>query len=223
MIVLGIETATRICGVGLAGPEGLIAEYRIRGDNTHGEKLSQAVSWLLQNCGLDASRVEGVAVSIGPGSFTGLRIGLGFAKGFAYGLDLPLAAVPTMDALVSRIPDRFPNLCVLLPARKGEVYRGLFKWLNGSWALSSNIEDIEVVRLGDGFSDEETLFIGDGAVQYRDEIIRVVKKAVFFPNAFSTPSGFQIALCGREKLLSGERADNFPLVPQYVKRFQGVE
>jgi tRNA threonylcarbamoyladenosine biosynthesis protein TsaB len=201
----------------------LIAEYRIQGQNIHGEKLADAVSLLLRHAELSVSQIEGIAVSIGPGSFTGLRIGLGFAKGFAFGCDAPLAAVPTMDGLAVSVPTVFQNLCILLPSKKGEVYQGLYRQREGRWHPAGNCVALEENQLGAGWPDDETVFIGEGAVRYESLIRDRAKRAVFLPAAHSYLSGYGIASKGREMLLEGKQVEGDTLVPKYFKRFQGME
>ena len=223
MVVVGIETASRVCGVALAGPDGWMAEYRIRGQSTHGETLADAVSMLLGKTRIGIGQIDGVAVSIGPGSFTGLRIGLGFAKGFAFGRGLPLVAVPTMDGLAVLVPTVFQNLCILMPSKKGEVYQGLYRREPTGWILSGQLKTVAENQIGEGWPEEETVFIGEGAVQHAAAIQAKTPKAVFFPEVYSLPSGYGIARRGRDLLMAGQRSDIGSLVPQYLKRFQGVE
>jgi tRNA threonylcarbamoyladenosine biosynthesis protein TsaB len=223
VLVLGIETATRLCSAGLAGPSGMVAEYRIRTENNQGERLANTVSVLLHNTGLTISQIEGIAVSIGPGSFTGLRIGLGFVKGLAFGRDLPIVAVSTFDGLASMVPAVFPRLCVQISSKKGEVYQGMYVRQNTDWVQSSKPEILEADRIGEGLSDEATVFMGDGAVINEMLIRKNVAHPVFFPEMYSYPSGYVIAAEGRRRLLSGILPEPPTLVPQYLRRFQGIE
>jgi tRNA threonylcarbamoyladenosine biosynthesis protein TsaB len=223
MIVLGIETATRICGVGLADEEGCIAEVRIRGGNLHGERLGHAVAALLRDAGILPAQIDGAAVSIGPGSYTGLRIGLAFAKGFVWAQNKPLAAVPTLDAMAMSVPVAFPLLCVLLRSAKDEAYQGIFHGEDDRWVASGPAAVVEKKDAGRECSGKETVFIGEGAALYEKDIRRNAEHARFLPHAFSLPSGFAVASKGRELLLAGRRSEPGSLVPRYLKRFQGVE
>ncbi len=222
MRVLGIETATTLCGVGLAGDEGFVADYRVLRGYTHAEHLPEAVDQVLKDAGFLVGDIDGVAVSIGPGSFTGLRIGLGLAKGLAWGWEKPLVAVPTMEGLVLQVPGMCEWACVMLIARKGEVYQGLYKWEKDSWRLVGDYGIVQEGKIGEGFPESEILFLGEGTTCYRETIQKRVKGTRFLPPVYSIPSGYGVAERGRERLQKGEVADIDTLVPLYLKRFKGV-
>jgi tRNA threonylcarbamoyladenosine biosynthesis protein TsaB len=222
MIVLGIETATKVCGVGLVNDEEIIADYQIHRGYIHAEILAEAVAGVLKDADVDRHEVDGIAVSIGPGSFTGLRIGLGLAKGLAYGLNKPLIAVPTMEGLVSRMDGLCNWICVMMHARKGEIFQGLFHRKANRWILHEDYRIVPEEKIGAGLPDEEVLFLGDSAVQYR-KVIQERRDGTKFVNPFlSLPSGYGIARRGHELLVSGQTADVDSVVPVYMKRFQGV-
>jgi len=220
--VLGIETATSLCSVGLTGDEGFIADYKLLRKYVHGEHLPEAIETILKGAGIAFQAIDCIAVSIGPGSFTGLRIGLGIAKGLAFGMGKPLVAVPTMDGLVSQIPGICKWACVLLIARKGEVYQGLYQWAQGSWERKENYEVVSEKKIGDHLPKDEILFLGDGSILYQSRIEKRITKAQFLPPVYSLPSGYSIAEKGRKCLKNGEVSDIDSLVPLYIKQFQGI-
>lgn len=222
MRVLGIDTATSVCSVGIAGEKGMEADYRINRGYIHGEHLSLAIREVLQACGLGLEQIDGCAVSIGPGSFTGLRIGLAVIKGIILGVKKPVAAVPTMDALIHRVPPLARKGCVMLIARKKEVYQGIYRYSEGKW---NKVEEYRIVNerdVGTGFGQEETFFIGNGVERYSSLIKERTAKPVFLAQDFSLPNGFSVAQLGREMLLQGKEADIESLVPLYVKSFKGI-
>ena len=223
MRVLGIETATDLCCVGLADGADLIAEYRLHRRYAHAERLPEAVNRLVDDSGFRLTDLDAVAVSIGPGSFTGLRIGLGFAKGLALGLKKPLAAVPTMDGIMLAVPPLCPLACVLLIARKGEMYRSVYRWKEDRWEASEGIDIVTEERIVQDLPESSVVFIGEGSVVYRECIRRRFSQARFFPVYYSTPSGVTIAVKGAEMLEKGETTDLGSLTPMYIKRFQGID
>ncbi len=222
MVVLGIETATSLCGVGLSGDEGLIADYKLMRGTIHSEHLPIAIENIIKGAGITTNAIEGIAVSIGPGSFTGLRIGLGVAKGLALGLSKPLIAVPTMDGLIALIPGMCQWACVLMIARKGELYQGLYQWQDGSWERKDEYKVVPEKKMGCCPPKEDVLFLGEGSLRYQSAIKKRVKGARFLAPVHSLPSGYNIAEKGRQWLIKGKTADIDTLVPLYVKRFQGV-
>ena len=167
MIVLGIDTATPVCAVGIADDSGPRAEMRLLAGNAHAEQLPDCVQNLLDRAGLSIGALDGIAVSIGPGSYTGLRIGLAFAKGMSCALDKPIAAVPTMDGLARAAPTLGVTACVLIHSRKGEVYRGLYRAEGEQWLRTGGFETVETPRLGEGIPGDGVLFLGEGARMHR--------------------------------------------------------
>lgn len=221
MIVLGIETATPLCGVGLADESGLTADYRLIRGFAHAEQLAGAAQKILADAEIRIQDLSGVAVSIGPGSFTGLRIGLGFAKGLAFSHDLPLMAVPTLTGLVASIPPLAPSVCALLVARKGEVYRAVYGWQDAAWHIRKDVDVVSADSICDGLPEGDVLFIGPGALVHRDQI-QHSGRAVFPDDIYSHPTGYGVAAVGRTMLAAGQTSDLDSLVPTYLKRFQGV-
>ncbi|HSR10897.1 MAG TPA: tRNA (adenosine(37)-N6)-threonylcarbamoyltransferase complex dimerization subunit type 1 TsaB, partial [Thermodesulfobacteriota bacterium] len=140
MIVLALETATLAGSVALVdagdGETGrrIIGENTLSNPETHSARLMPGIDRLLKEASLTIRDIGGIAVSIGPGSFTGLRIGVATAKGLAYALGIPVAGVPTLDALAATRPFSPDPVCPVLDARKKEVYAALFR-CNGAGGL----------------------------------------------------------------------------------------
>lgn len=130
MVVLGIESSTNVCSVGLAQSGKPLIEERMTEERVHSEKLLSHVEALLSRGGITPGQLGAIAVSIGPGSFTGLRIGLSTAKGLCFALDAPLVAIPTFDAIAHAAADVRPdvsNILVALDAKKGDFYSGRYE------------------------------------------------------------------------------------------------
>src|SRR4030095_16768186 len=128
MRILALESATLAGGAALLDGAIVVGEGRTNIALTHSERLMVAVDRLLADAGWTVTDLEGIAVSVGPGSFTGLRVGIATAKGLAVALGLPVAPVPTLDALAATLPFAAVPVCPLLDARKGEVYCSLYRW-----------------------------------------------------------------------------------------------
>ena len=220
MIVLGIESATSVCGVGLATEDKPIADYRLNIGTVHAEWLPEAVKNMLEDVGILGEELDGIAVSVGPGSFTGLRIGLGLAKGLAFGWDKPLIAVPTMAGLISQIPPLCETACVLISARKGECYLGVYHWQDG-WKPANNPTTVQETDILGKLPDDAIIFIGEAALRCR-KLLKNMPGAQFPPLSLMLPSGYGVASTGIQLLKSGKISDIDTAVPYYVKRFQGV-
>src|SRR3990172_5297167 len=128
MKLLAVESATLSGGVALLDDDRLLGEITLNIAITHSERLMSAVDRLLADCGLAPADLGGLAVSVGPGSFTGLRVGLATVKALAMALDLPVAPVPTLDALAARLSFADAPACPLPAGPKGEVYLSLYRW-----------------------------------------------------------------------------------------------
>src|SRR5262245_21667617 len=127
MRVLAIETSTLAGGVALVDDGRVVAEYALDIAVTHSERVMAAADAIVREARWQPHDVEGLAVSVGPGSFTGLRIGLGTAKGLALSLDVPIAAVPTLDAMAAMLPFAAWPVCPVIAARRDEVYASLYR------------------------------------------------------------------------------------------------
>jgi len=219
MKVLAIETATMLGGVAILSEEdGLIGELRVNVRIAHAERLMSAIQWLLNASQLSIKDISAFAVSIGPGSFTGLRIGLSTAKGFSYSTGKPLLPVLTLDAFARTLPFCTYLICPMLDARKDEVYTALYKWEDG---LCKKIIS-EMAITPKEFLKEikgETVFIGDGALIYKKLIMDTLKdNAVFAPPGKMLPSAGGAAEIAIEMLKNDINIDPLSLTPFYIRK-----
>jgi tRNA threonylcarbamoyladenosine biosynthesis protein TsaB len=213
MRVLAVETSALAGGVALVDGERLIAEYVLDVSVTHSERLLTAIERVLVDARWAPRDLEGLAVSIGPGSFTGLRIGVSTVKGLAWALGLPIAAVPTLDAMAATVPDSALPVCPVLTARRGEVYASCYRrdgdGLRREWEyLASSPEEL-AARL-----TEPTLLIGDGAAGVASPHARRL------PPPHRVPSPACVATLGRERLRLGETVGAAELAPFYLRPSQ---
>lgn len=219
MKVLGIETSSTLCGVAIVDEGEPVAEYRLNIRNVHSEKLVSAIERVSADSQVGFNRLGGIAISIGPGSFTGLRIGLSVAKGLAFSLGLPIAAVPTLEALASQLPQTPYLICPLLRARKDELYTAFYKNINGKL---ERVRDHKILTLPQFIAevDTEIILLGEGADWYKDILIEGLRgKAVFAPKTCSLPSPLSVAQLGWERLKRGEIANLETLEPLYLRDF----
>lgn len=218
MLVLGIETATRTGGVALVGKDGVVAEYTSNIEVTHSERLMAMVDRLLRDTGISLSSIEGVAVSTGPGSFTGLRIGIATVKGIALASDKPVAAVPTFAALAWNLPHAAHLICPLLDAKKKEVYAAIYRAGDGAPEVLLPETVLPLSELA-GRIKEPVIFTGAGARDFRQELLGLLgSRALFAPLSATVPSAASVAELGRKALQAGERANVEALAPLYIRR-----
>lgn len=222
MVVLGIETATSVLSVGLV-IEGDVIEERYMDENyAHAEKLPEFIQNVLSASQVAGDAIDLIAVSNGPGSFTGLRIGLALAKGLGLGWDCPLIAVPTLDAMAMQMPFEKETGVVLLTARKGEVYQAIFNLKNKTWERLGEIQCVKDDALGSNDTFQDIYFAGEGAFRLKEMFEQHFPQAVFLDKTRVRPNGGAVAKMGEQLYKKGERTDLDSVVPFYHKRFQGV-
>ncbi len=218
MKVLGIDTATMMGSVGIIDDDRQLGQISLNIETTHSERLMEAVSFLTDSVGIRLEQVDCFAVSIGPGSFTGLRIGLGTVKGLSMGSGKTVVPVSTLEGLAFNTPFCRHIICPLLDAKKHEVYTAFFKYA----------EDGSIIRLTDDLVispgsliekiNEPVMFTGDGVYVYRDFLKRHLEDLAYFAQANTIlPSGISIAMMGLEAFQKGS-AGSSRLVPVYIRK-----
>lgn len=216
MRLLALETATLAGGAALLDDGRLVGESRLNIALTHSERLMAMVDRLLQDCAWEASSLHGLAVSIGPGSFTGLRVGAATAKGLALALDLPVAPVPTLDALAATLPFADAPVCPLLDARKGEVYCSLYRWSGTAmvreWDYLAVPPAEAAARL-----DPPVIVLGDGVAACRPYLARLGAGVHEAPPAQSLPSAAVVGALGHAILSAGGGISAERLAPLYLR------
>jgi len=217
MKVLGVDTSTMTAGVGMVEEDEVLVDLKFDVKITYSEVLLSTIDLALRTAGLKMNDVDGFAISIGPGSFTGLRIGLSTIKGLCFATGKPLASVPSLDALASlSLYCRYP-VAPLLDARKDQVYAAIYDTGEGKLKRESEYLVIDIEDLVKKIS-KKTLFVGPGARLYQKELIDLLgEKACFALNEQSTPSGASVARIGIDKLTIGQTEDITNLEPLYIR------
>jgi len=224
MKVLAIETSTPAGGVALLDGDQLVGEYTLNIRTTHSERLLAAVDRLLQDAGWTPEALEGLAVAVGPGSFTGLRIGISTVKGLAFSLKIPVAAVSTLEAMAWALPFARHAVCPVLDARKAEVYAALFNWegerLVRDWEDQAMSPEELCRRLAEAAAPSAgpVIFVGDGVrvygARFREQLGPLV---LFAPAARQLPSAACVGELGSARLRAGEVMDPVALAPCYLR------
>jgi tRNA threonylcarbamoyladenosine biosynthesis protein TsaB len=219
MYILGMETSTKTGSVAVVSERGVVAQYSLNIEVTHSERLLSTVDRVLSDTGLGMDDLSGLAVAIGPGSFTGLRIGVATVKGLAFAANKPIAAVPTLQALAWNLPHAAYPVCPLLDARKNEVYAALYQYGDRGDLVQLMPEAVIPVSDLPAKITGKTLFTGEAAHLYRGEIARLFgDRAVFAPLAAILPSAAAVAEIGLELIRGGVQADPDSLKPVYIRR-----
>jgi tRNA threonylcarbamoyladenosine biosynthesis protein TsaB len=210
MRVLAVETSTLAGGAALLDDAHVVGEYALDVSATHSERLMGAIDRLLTDAGWTPRDLEGLAVAVGPGSFTGLRIGLSTVKGLALALGIPIAAVPTLDALAAGLPYAGLPVCPVLDARKREVYASLYRWDGSAMRREWDYLAIAPRELSERLR-EPVIVLGDGADQIDSPHARPVRP----PRRGPSPAS--VGALGHARLAQGDTVVPAELVPIYLR------
>ena len=218
MKVLGIDTSTSCGSVGLIDNGEVIADYLLNISITHSERLLGAIEFVLKEAHCNMESLEGWAISLGPGSFTGLRIGVSTIKGLAFATGKPVAGVSTLDVLASEIATTPYLICPILDARKQEVYTAFYRYEKGN--TLKRLSPHQAIRPEDLIKkiNEQTIFLGDGVKTYRNFLLNSLPSLVIFPPVpLHFPHGSIVAKLGSELLQKGECLDLATFTPIYIR------
>lgn len=222
-MILAIESATPHGSVALVSGERVLGETVLPRGRQISETFLSSIDRLLEASGGGPEGITHVAVSAGPGSFTGLRVGMAAAKGFCFGWGRPIVPVPTLHALALRFPEDCALVCPVLDARKKEVYAGVFRW-DGRECLRVR-PDVAVPpdALPEWFPRGRVLFCGDGTVPYGGLFrARMGDRALFPPPGEGLPRASAVGLLGAQMVRSGKAGEAGTVVPAYL-RFSEAE
>jgi tRNA threonylcarbamoyladenosine biosynthesis protein TsaB len=218
MKVLGIDTSTTSGSIGLIHDERVISEYILNLSVTHSERLLDAIDLVLRKAHHALGDLDGFAISLGPGSFTGVRIGVSTVKGLAYAVQKPVVGVSALDVLASQVSPTPYLICPIIDARKGEVYSAFYRYEESN--CLKRLSEYQAIRpeVLFGMLKERTIFLGDGVKTYGEDLRNSLKSfALFSPAALHIPHGSAVATLGGELLLRREVLDLATFTPLYVR------
>ena len=214
-LILNIETSTKNCSVGLAKDGiSIYLKEENKGDYSHAEKLHIFIEEVLKSQNLKAKDLDAIAVGKGPGSYTGLRIGVSTAKGLAYAINKPLIAIDTLKALAKTIQIEQGIIVPMIDARRLEVYSAVFNH-NYEYTRSPQAEIIDESSYQSLLVAHPIYFLGDGASKCKDIIKH--KNAIFIEDKF--PSANEMAFLAEEKYQNKNFEDTAYFEPFYLKDF----
>lgn len=219
MLLLSIDTSTRGCSVALHGDVGLLANYELYTDRSSSAMLTTLISSAVEHAGYTLQDLDAVAVAKGPGSYTGLRVGVSTAKGLCYALDKPLIAINTLEAMALQVNAFFPKdhlFCPMIDARRMEVYSSVFD------AENNIVEPTKAVILQeDSFGvlleNNKVVFFGDGAAKCKP-LFEHNPNAVFISEDIK-PSARTVGKLAVISFEKGEFEDVATFEPFYLKDF----
>jgi tRNA threonylcarbamoyladenosine biosynthesis protein TsaB len=216
--ILAVDTSTSTGGVAILEDDRIVAEWILSSKETHNRRLLGTLDCVLSKVGCSINDVDCFAVTVGPGSFTGLRIGLSTVKALAWVLDKAYVGIPSLDALAAPLGFAALPVCALIDARKNEVYCGRYRSDGaGSLQLVGSYLAVSPHEAIDGIA-EPTLFCGDGWLLYRDVIQdKLATMAVAAPGVFNTIRAAHVGELAFQKILSGNTHDPVTSTPLYIR------
>lgn len=222
MILLALETATTTCGAAVLQDDTILAQVHLNRPRIHSERLTPLAEDTLDHAGLGSGDVDAVAVSMGPGSYTGLRIGVSTAKGWALATDAVLVGVPTLDAYAAQLQSIAANgdtVCALLGSRRDEVYAGAYRVTSDGIEEHAPTKALPVEALPDWLGEVagRLWLVGDGAPKAQESLATVEAPQTLIPADDLPPSATWVARRGRQRLDTEGPDDVETFEPFYVK------
>ena len=222
MLLLAFETSAKAGSVALMDGDRLLGEFYTNTGLTHSQTLLPMAEALLKNCGHTPGDVEAVAVAAGPGSFTGVRIGVAAAKGFAWGKELPCYGVSTLEAMALQTGLENGIICCAMDARRQQVYNALFRMEKGELTRLTEDRAISLEELTAELQtyNEPIFLVGDGAVLCYEACQAAVPQLILPPEHRMHQRAAGVALAALRAAARGAAADGAALQPNYLRLSQ---
>ena len=225
MLLLGIDTATRRVGVVLANEQGMLGRVELggtagNGPPRHAETLAPAIKWCCERCGVRPSQISAVAVGIGPGMFTGLRVGVTTAKVFAQALRIPVLPVPSLDLLAYPLRHSHRLVVATIDARRHELYWATYRPVPGGVQRASEYElstpDDLVGELQ--ARNEDAILCGDGALRFADAFEPLGRRVELAGPSHASPSLSALAELAVGRYEREEFCTPAEVLPMYLRQ-----
>ena len=222
MLILAFETSAKAGSVALHDGFSLLGECYCNTGLTHSQTLMTMAEDLLKTCSLSAGEVEAVAVAAGPGSFTGVRIGVAAAKGFAWGGELPCYGVSTLEAMALSLGAYQGYVCPVMDARRSQVYNALFRAENGRLQRLCEDRAIALSDLEEDLADLDApvFLVGDGSILTFNTLKPQLSNLVLPPEHHMHQRASGVAIAAAGMIARGEAGDGGALTPNYLRLSQ---
>ena len=222
MLILAFETSAKAASVALHDGKKLLGESYQNTGLTHSQTLLVMAEDLLRQCGLSPKDVTAVAVAEGPGSFTGVRIGVAAAKGFAWGAELNCYGVSTLEAMAKNLGIHQGYVCAAMDARRSQVYNAIFYVNCGTYTRIREDRAISLQDLGEDVKNlaEPIFLVGDGSQLCYNNLSKEIPGLVLPPEHRQHQRAAGVAMVAAEKIAAGENGDGVKLTPNYLRLSQ---
>ena len=222
MLILAFETSAKAGSVALHDGNVLLGESYCNTGLTHSQTLMVMAEDLLKSCGMKPQDVTAVAVAAGPGSFTGVRIGVAAAKGFAWGGQLPCHGVSTLEAMALQLGAYNGYVLPVMDARRAQVYNAIFRAVDGKLERICEDRAIGLAELAEELKNLEgpIFLVGDGSNLCYNTLKTAISNLVLPPEHHMHQRASGVALVAADKLATGEGCDGNALTPNYLRLSQ---
>lgn len=220
MKILGIDSSSMVASVAIVDDNITIAEYTINYKKTHSQTLLPMLDEIVRMTETDMRDIGAIAVSGGPGSFTGLRIGSATAKGLGLALDIPLIHVPTLEAMAYNMWGTDRYVCPIMDARRSQVYTGIYYFENDNICNYMEQDAISIEELVDKCNalDKGVIFVGDGIPVFKDYIRENMSNTfAFAPVSMNRQRGASVAALGSVYYANGKTEKASEHLPEYLR------
>ena len=219
MKILSIDTASNVCGVSILEEDKLICNLDLNTGRTHSENLMPMIIEAFTNTNLSIKDIDLIVCDIGPGSFTGIRIGVATAKAFQDSLGIPCIGVSSLESLAYNEKENLSNddcICSVIDCKNNNCYYAVYKFINNSFQeiVAPKADSVENLKKAE-FEYKNITFVGDGANIYHQELSSAFPKSTFSSNCIL--NSYQLGLCGLNKFKT-KQSDN--ILPLYLKKPQ---
>ena len=218
MRILAVDTATTSCSVAIVDQTSLISEFTIDREETHSKHLMDMIMTVTRMSGINFSDLDGFTVTRGPGSFTGLRIGISTIKGLAMASEKPVVGVSSLETLALQASYSQDLICPILDARKGEVYFSRYRFQKGHLKRQTKERVAPPDKAVDNLK-ESCLFVGNGALLYKEMILEKMGEfASFAPMIQNTIRASTLAYLSMAKFENNDTDDVEKIEPYYIRK-----
>lgn len=224
MRVLAVDTSSNVATVAVMEDRLLLGEYTVNHKKTHSQKIMVMISQILADLELTADDIDIFAAAVGPGSFTGLRIGVATVKALAHAAGKKVVGVGTLEALAYNLPYAEHIIVPIMDARQNRVYTASYIWDDGELKEIGEPEGITIEECIEACSNFiDTIFVGDGVAPHREFIEDKLGDCAHFSCVGGLSSASSVAALALEKAKRGEVSDYISLKPIYLKKSQAEQ
>ncbi|MEK6265904.1 MAG: tRNA (adenosine(37)-N6)-threonylcarbamoyltransferase complex dimerization subunit type 1 TsaB [Clostridium sp.] len=222
MRILSLDSATESATCAILDDSTVLSEITFNCKKQHAELLLPIIHELLKNTGISISDIDGFVASKGPGSFTGLRIGLATIKGLCQGSNKPFVTVSTLDSLAYNLAYTDGIICPILDALRDNVYTALYTFNDNKLNRISDYMNVSLDDLINILKEKNctTSFVGDGALKFKERLLSQLPNANYAPSHLNLAKASSLGELGLKLLLSGIEDDIYSSVPMYLRKPQ---